>query len=735
MGILNPGHYQWSNWSIPPLIACIYFLFLFFLILIKKARAGVNPGFLIVFFTSFIWLFSYAVAFSTRHYETALFWCRNAYFGINFIAVSLYHFIIEVLGLKKQRKWAYLFYALMIAFIPVTRTDLFLRGAIRWYWGYYPYRANIIYDIFILSFCFYWSLALFNLIREYRKETSGLRKSQLKLLIIAIFVVTLAFVDFAAKYIVEVYPWGYLPVAVFLSLLFYSIVRYRFMEIETVVHQTLLWILTIILLVLPVGVLYGFFFKKVFHRGFPAVTAFVTGTLVFFLAYYRKLKPGIDHFFRRRKYDYYRVLSELPSRVGGSLDIRLFSEALFRELNNILYVRNGLLFIKEQESGDFGQAFAYGYERVQETASVRPERIRIVENDPLLLYLVEAQSVLEREQVELNPDYRFLKKEALDFFGKTALELLIPLCMGNAVVALLGIGRKENLRSYTLRDIELLAHLGMQIGITVDNALHHKDIVDRERLAEEMRLGREIQQTLLPRRMPLISGLKVFGFTQPAREIGGDYFDFIETARTPAGGKNSTIDIAIGDVAGKGVSAGLLMAMAKTAIFAISHRKMSPRDVLIQTNQVLNRHITGDKFMTMLYLRWDAALRRLMYSGAGHESLILYRGKKGLEVIPSGGMILGIMPDISSHLENRELEINAGDKIILYTDGVTEARNSKQELFGQKRLTDLVERYGALPADQFLGSVKNEIFRFMGERDQYDDITLVVMEASEAGAE
>ena len=228
----------------------------------------------------------------------------------------------------------------------------------------------------------------------------------------------------------------------------------------------------------------------------------------------------------------------------------------------------------------------------------------------------------------------------------------------------------------------------------------------------------------------------------PAKEIGGDYYDFVEIERgqTPQGGLSpivSHVGIVIGDVSGKGVGAGLLMAMAKTAIHTLSQEQASPREILLRTNQILCKHIGGQKFMTMLYLKWETLSKKLIYSSAGHEHILIYR-KAGsivdgqlsmVESIISGGFMLGMVPDIDEYLEDRELSLNPGDKVILYTDGVTEARNPQEELFSLERLIDIIAKHGQEPVEQLLSTIKGEVYAFISTREQYDDITLVVMEA------
>ncbi|MDD5655621.1 MAG: PP2C family protein-serine/threonine phosphatase, partial [Candidatus Omnitrophica bacterium] len=307
--------------------------------------------------------------------------------------------------------------------------------------------------------------------------------------------------------------------------------------------------------------------------------------------------------------------------------------------------------------------------------------------------------------------------------------------MEGKVNALVGIGKKENLQAYTIKDIELLENMGRQIGITIDNALHHEDIVEKERLAEEMKLGREIQMALLPRELPVIKGLSVQGLMQPAKEIGGDYYDFVTLTN------KDHLAIVIGDVSGKGVAAGLLMAMAKTAIHTLSQDEASPKQILLRTNTILNQHIGGQKFMTMLYFRYDSINRTFTYSSAGHEHILIYRNKlaservvpqgtsPNVETIMSGGFMLGMIPDIAQFLEDKQITLNTGDKIVVYTDGVTEARNTSEDFFGLPRLVDAINKHGSKPANELLQSLKDDVYSFIGAREQYDDITLVVMEA------
>jgi len=583
-------------------------------------------------------------------------------------------------------------------------------------------KWDIVGRIYMLVCLF---IALYHLIREYIKS-EGVRKNKLKYFVIgsslygvtgAIFTSILPYLTGKSAY----YDFAAYFSLVWVSLTIYSVVRYKLFEIDTVIHRTIMWLITSCSVLVPIGILLLFIRHWISTLSWIQLTFLMTGLFYAYLFYYRKTQPKIDRLFRRRKYDYYKVLSEVGQKIGSELDINNVVTRIFKELQDILYIRNGMVLVQEPGQLNYTQVGAIGYENIADPQ--KREKTALDYLSFLAQWLNNKKEILEKEQIDIDPQYVSIRQEALAFLNSNSLELLIPVVMENNVNALVGIGKKENLQAYTLKDIELLENMGRQIGITIDNAMHHEDIVEKERLAEEMKLGREIQMALLPRELPIIRGLSVQGLMQPAKEIGGDYYDFITFPN------KDRLAIVIGDVSGKGVAAGLLMAMAKTAIHTLSQDEISPKQILLRTNTILNQHIGGKKFMTMLYLRYDSTNKTLTYSSAGHEHILIYRANQNkVESIISGGFMLGMIPDISSFLEDKNITLNPGDKIILYTDGVTEARNPNEDLFGLENLIESIQKHGSKPVDELLSSIKDEVYAYISTREQYDDITLVVME-------
>jgi serine phosphatase RsbU (regulator of sigma subunit) len=646
--------------------------------------------------------------------------------GVNFIAATVCHYAFIVCKTEnKFKNYIKITYILGVVFaLLILTTPLVVKGVTKYFWGYYP-RAGLLHPLFLVYFIGQINVVftVYTLVLIFKKkEMQALQLTQMILLIIGYSIYTGACADFLPNYGIQIYPFGYLCAFAFISIVAFTIIRYKLMEIDTVIHKTILWLLTLVIVILPVGLFEMLSVNWIYSLNSIARLALLSAVIIFSVWYYAKIKPHIDHLFRRRKYDYYKVLAEIGQKIGSELDIDRVSSRLFKELKDVIYIRNGLLLVQQPGKLDYTEAGNMGYE--QFIGIEKKQNVKLIHQSTLSQWLNARQKALEREQLEIDPQYESVKEEALGFLNENAVEILIPIIMEDKVNALLGIGKKENLQAYTIKDVELLENMGRQIGITIDNAMHHEDIVEKERLAEEMKLGRQIQMNLLPHKTPDIAGLSVEGLMEPAKEIGGDYYDFITLPN------KDELSIVIGDVSGKGVAAGLLMAMAKTAIHTLSQEETSPKQILMRTNSILNQHVGGQKFMTMLYFRWNAIKKTLSYSSAGHEHILIFRAADNkVETVQSGGFMLGMVADISQFLEDKSITLDHNDKIVLYTDGVTEARNPQEQMFGLPRLVDIVSKNTNKPATELMNTVKDEVYSFIGTREQYDDITLVVMEA------
>jgi phosphoserine phosphatase RsbU/P len=234
---------------------------------------------------------------------------------------------------------------------------------------------------------------------------------------------------------------------------------------------------------------------------------------------------------------------------------------------------------------------------------------------------------------------------------------------------------------------------------------------------QELDKAREIQEGLLPKKIPQVRGLEVAGTWQPARVVGGDYFDVLRFSE-------SKIGVCIGDVVGKGISAALLMANLQASFRAFASETVSPGTLVGKLNEVISSNIAGDKFVTFCYCLIDTMDNRLTFASAGHCPPILFH--KSGEAVPlrEGGTPLGIFPD--RKYEDAGLPLESGDRLVLYTDGLTEAMDSDEQEFGEVRLVELGGRDVALGASEMLAAIKKEVVSFCNGSFQ-DDFTLIVV--------
>jgi serine phosphatase RsbU (regulator of sigma subunit) len=269
----------------------------------------------------------------------------------------------------------------------------------------------------------------------------------------------------------------------------------------------------------------------------------------------------------------------------------------------------------------------------------------------------------------------------------------------------------------------------VQASISIENAYLVSNLVEQERLKQEMELGRQIQLSLLPEEKPQVKEFDIEGSMQPAKEIGGDYFDYISFAGDP-----NRLGIVVADVTGKGVDAGMVMGMTKSTIHTLSEQDLTTRDLVLRLNRHLCTLLKKQKFISLVYAEYSAEEGTFTWSGAGHEHVIVARkeqgGGRGLEVelIVTGGVVLGVFDDIEDDISQKTLTLHKGDKVILYTDGVTEARNADNEMFTLEQLVEVIRQAPSLSAPELLSHINEKIQQFINDTPQYDDITLVVME-------
>ena len=257
---------------------------------------------------------------------------------------------------------------------------------------------------------------------------------------------------------------------------------------------------------------------------------------------------------------------------------------------------------------------------------------------------------------------------------------------------------------------------------------------EKKRLEEELRIARVIQMSLLPRGPLDVPGLAITALCVPAREVGGDYYDFFQLP-------GDRLGVLIADVSGKGTSAALYMAELKGLVLALSQMYESPRKLLIEVNRIISEHLDSRSFITMTYAVLDVQQGSMTFCRAGHTPLIFLPAPSptapAARVLTPSGMVLGLRIDgaaekFSELLEEERVDLATGDVIVLYTDGITEAMNRDQDLFGESRLSRIVEEHGHLDSGELRERILREIEAFVGGADQHDDMTMILLKVDRA---
>ena len=346
--------------------------------------------------------------------------------------------------------------------------------------------------------------------------------------------------------------------------------------------------------------------------------------------------------------------------------------------------------------------------------------LEIAPNDPIVAYFAGASGVVEIDKLDLD-------SPALGAMKAADIKVVVPLVSQGELIGLLNLGPRLSQQEYSADDRKLLNDLATQTAPAVQVAQlvrqQQQQAQERERIEQELRVARLIQQTLLPKHVPDRPGYEVAAYYQPAREVGGDFYDFLDL-------DDGRLGLVVGDVTDKGVPAALVMATTRTMLRASAQRYDSPGAVLKRVNDVIVTDIPPNMFITCLYAILDTETGRLQFANAGHD--LPYRRSSsagGAEELRATGMPLGLLPGMD--YEEKEIVLERGDSVLFYSDGLVEAHDPEREMFGFPRLQGLVgaHRSGGQEMVNFLLS---ELSRFTGgDWEQEDDITLVTLERSE----
>jgi len=296
--------------------------------------------------------------------------------------------------------------------------------------------------------------------------------------------------------------------------------------------------------------------------------------------------------------------------------------------------------------------------------------------------------------------------------------MCVPLWNNRDVIGLIYVDNRHRAALFTEDNLRLLSHLANVAAVKIENARLFEQVVAAERMEQELQKAREIQDFLLPAQGPPIPGYQVSGLSSPCQAVGGDYFDYVELP----GGRYG---LGLGDVAGKGLPAALLMTSFQTGLHALCEMGLPPDEMIARLNRLLTRRIPQNRFVTFFFGVLDPESHTLTYVNAGQNPPCRVRASQDVERLTATGPPLGLLADASYQV--RTLEIQPGDVVVCFSDGATEGRGPTDEEFGEARLIDIVRQHLSATPEAIVNRIAAAVERHCATSPRQDDITLVVL--------
>jgi serine phosphatase RsbU (regulator of sigma subunit) len=403
------------------------------------------------------------------------------------------------------------------------------------------------------------------------------------------------------------------------------------------------------------------------------------------------------------------ILQEINKALNSETDLPRLLELIMDTAIHLCDAERGFLVLVNDDKLEFVVARNIDYEVVKSSEfKVSNSVIRKVVKTGEPILTSNAKIDLKSIQSVVSLDVRSL--------------LCVPLRVKSRITGTLYLDSKATTTAFEEEHKDLLSSFSDQAAIAIENARLLREAKDKESILSELRVASRIQLALLPKRDPVIAGVEISGRMKTAKEVGGDYYDYI-----PARG--GELFLAIGDVSGKGVPAGLIMVMARSTLRSLtSMRDVEPRLVAIETNRILKQDLKPGLFMSLLLARMNPARGTLRLAGCGHERPLVYRAATGrVEKIDLGGLVLGVVADNSKQVADADVVLEPGDQILLYTDGVTEAMDPGGGCYTLDRLAGIFAAHGSRAPVELLDEIDKDVARHTAGAEQHDDITLIAV--------
>jgi len=413
-----------------------------------------------------------------------------------------------------------------------------------------------------------------------------------------------------------------------------------------------------------------------------------------------------------------RLLGEIGEVASESLDLRGILDVVVRNASQAVDASAGVIFLMENNLLAAKASVGLFPPLTDEPISPRASR-RFIERKLRSQRIRPGEGIIGEVALSKKPiliedacSHPLLRQHSL-----IRTLAAVPIYLADQTLGVIAvINRKKGMR-FSQGDVNLLSAIASQAAMAINNVMLHQETLNRMIMERDLEMARRIQRGLLPKALPQMRHLSVAAYSDTAREVGGDYYDFIPI-------DENSVGIAIADVSGKGIPAALVTVMIRTLLHRIAIAGREPSEVLYELNESLV--LEEEMFVTMIYAVWDDERQLLTLANAGHPRPILFKSKTGeCAEVDVGDIAIGIWGEISPG--QIKLDLSSGDVVLMYTDGLEDIRNEEDEMYSLERLMEVLRQNAHRPVSDIRRAIRTDIEKFAGDSPLFDDYTFIVM--------
>ena len=593
-------------------------------------------------------------------------------------------------------------------------------------WGQQSYFSTLrnYLDSFTLFIEFIALVSLF--INYFRLKTKEEKKPVLIILIaFALAIAAVIYTERIAPIISDTVfnsPQYYTPIVLIIIIpiaFAYSIFKYQLMDVSVVIKNTMMYgFATISIAAIYFFVIYILGQSISVAIGTQFQTAIAGLIFIVFALVFQSTKDKFQDFLTARFYPeqfaYQKVLIKFSNDVSTVVGTENILSSMKETFVESLMLNNFGILIKEKKSDKF---------KLVKSVGIKNSGLNL---DGMLIddfisdkSLSSTQPVIEREDFT-----KVFPSEVLNLTDEN-IYTIIPMVIKSKAIGLLLFGLKRSGSQFAGKDIELLYAAANQSAIAIENARLYQSEAEKFKMERDLDLARKIQQGLLPTTIPVIKGLDIAGEMIPAMQVGGDYFDLLPVSE-------SKLFVVVGDVSGKGLAASLYMAKLQTMVQLSCNNTKSPKEILIELNRHFYKSIERNSFVTMTLALFDNQAKILKFCRAGHLPLLM-ASNGSVSSFRTQGIGVGLEKGniFESTLIEEEIALKPGQNFAFFSDGITEAMNGNNDLFGEEKLQKILKNNTSANSNEIMNEIWNAVKKFRGTAEQNDDMTMVLVKVAD----